>query len=514
MSYARGVEDALAAAIAGDWSAVDAHLLAAWRRVRSPAIAHVILAVDAHLPLAEPVDAPKVADREAAWLALAADPTEAATRRLVATPWPAKPRDAGTRVDALLARAPSPRIAHALIQLSDRRLYATGPGLTIMHGALRTLLAQGEPLVTDYLATLDEVKRRELRLVIELPRPAIPSIDHELALARITALAATPSTKPELDELIAAIYTSPDDDGPRTVLADLLVEQGDPRGELITLQLARARGPVTAKARARERALLREAGDSWTRALAADTAFAIELERGFPARASIHAGSLTSPAWATVEELVLSTSVTAVVSDQLRALRSIRGLRCEHVAATRLLDPARLHHLDVLRVEGLATLATPLAPIRLGIAGVAFTELPGIARQLASWPIARRMTELVLASTVKDLPTAAALLAAAPQLAWVELRGVYSHLSPPTGLRARVGRERLELHLGGERRTETMWDRKQLLDAPRVLASVDASYRDGLREIAIFTGDGATHAEAVAAFTALAQAWPAPPRIT
>ena len=41
-------------------------------------------------------------------------------------------------------------------------------------------------------------------------------------------------------ELVAAIAAAPDDDAPRLVYADWLAERGDPRGELIHLQLARA----------------------------------------------------------------------------------------------------------------------------------------------------------------------------------------------------------------------------------------------------------------------------------
>lgn len=43
------------------------------------------------------------------------------------------------------------------------------------------------------------------------------------------------------DEFIDAILAAPDDDAPRLVYADALIERGDPRGELITVQCARAR---------------------------------------------------------------------------------------------------------------------------------------------------------------------------------------------------------------------------------------------------------------------------------
>ncbi|MBA2541405.1 MAG: TIGR02996 domain-containing protein [Deltaproteobacteria bacterium] len=66
-------------------------------------------------------------------------------------------------------------------------------------------------------------------------------------------------------ELFAAVYASPDDDGPRSVLADLLQEQGDPRGEFIALQLAREEDPARESAAEAEHAEVARAarhGDS------------------------------------------------------------------------------------------------------------------------------------------------------------------------------------------------------------------------------------------------------------
>lgn len=48
--------------------------------------------------------------------------------------------------------------------------------------------------------------------------------------------------------LLADVLAHPHDDGPRVVLADWLTERGDPRGELIVLQLALARPAIGARA--------------------------------------------------------------------------------------------------------------------------------------------------------------------------------------------------------------------------------------------------------------------------
>jgi uncharacterized protein (TIGR02996 family) len=73
------------------------------------------------------------------------------------------------------------------------------------------------------------------------------------------------------DDFLDQILTDPDDDRPRLVYADYLMQQGDPRGELIAVQCQLARhaahnddvGPLDPLER-RERALLDAYGKSWT----------------------------------------------------------------------------------------------------------------------------------------------------------------------------------------------------------------------------------------------------------
>jgi uncharacterized protein (TIGR02996 family) len=72
-------------------------------------------------------------------------------------------------------------------------------------------------------------------------------------------------------DFMAQILADPDDDRPRLVFADWLMQHGDPRGELIAVQCALARhattdedvGPLAALLD-RERALLRAYGRAWT----------------------------------------------------------------------------------------------------------------------------------------------------------------------------------------------------------------------------------------------------------
>jgi uncharacterized protein (TIGR02996 family) len=59
-------------------------------------------------------------------------------------------------------------------------------------------------------------------------------------------------------ELWAAVRAAPDDDRPLLVLADVLLERGDPQGELIHLQCRIADGTVSRELREREREVLAE----------------------------------------------------------------------------------------------------------------------------------------------------------------------------------------------------------------------------------------------------------------
>lgn len=91
-------------------------------------------------------------------------------------------------------------------------------------------------------------------------RPAGP----ELPSAERKRLAATkwevPSAPVGVGSLYAPVWAAPRERGPRQVLADQLLERGDPRGEFISLQLAHASSK-------RQRTLLKKHGREWLGAL-------------------------------------------------------------------------------------------------------------------------------------------------------------------------------------------------------------------------------------------------------
>lgn len=93
-------------------------------------------------------------------------------------------------------------------------------------------------------------------------------------------------------ELLAAIDASPHDDASRLVYADLLLERGDPRGELMHLQLERAKTTDEARAAAldaRVKALVAQHHLAWL-GVPYSPHITWTFERGFPAGRVGHAG--------------------------------------------------------------------------------------------------------------------------------------------------------------------------------------------------------------------------------
>jgi uncharacterized protein (TIGR02996 family) len=154
----------------------------------------------------------------------------------------------------------------------------------------------------------DSLAARTVRLLQRglATRPAGP----ELPPAERRTLAATkwelPPAPPPLETLFSPVWENPRDTAPRQVLADVLLERGDARGEFISLQLAHA-SPK------RQRTLINAHGRAWLGALADLVDLKEEppvFEDGFVAEVSIKhvrqaqfllAGD--APEWATVRRV-------------------------------------------------------------------------------------------------------------------------------------------------------------------------------------------------------------------
>ncbi len=118
------------------------------------------------------------------------------------------------------------------------------------------------------------------------------------------------TTSGEADRWLASVWAAPDDDGVRSVAADALLEQGDPWGELISLQLLGG-------AKDREAELIRKHGRRFAGPIAEVCAIAnMVFERGFLATCDIGRHMVgrrfweevaSAPHWATVRSVKLDT---------------------------------------------------------------------------------------------------------------------------------------------------------------------------------------------------------------
>ena len=118
--------------------------------------------------------------------------------------------------------------------------------------------------------------------------------------------------------LLAAIYADPRDHDLRAIYADWLVEQGDPRGEYITLQLMRAH---TDAQRARMHDLHAKHRLAWLGPIADACIEHVWFDAGFVAGATIDIPRarrrIGAAAWSTLETITLAASNEPVPIDVL-----------------------------------------------------------------------------------------------------------------------------------------------------------------------------------------------------
>lgn len=128
-----------------------------------------------------------------------------------------------------------------------------------------------------------------------------------------------------VDALFEQIARAPDDDGSRMVLADLLLERGDPRGEFISLQLAREHGDESERTKGRLRILLGRHARQWLPPGVAPEQ--VEFRRGFLSCANLVGA--TDPLhreWLGVEQLHLPARGAVAAPFEVRALLALRDV--------------------------------------------------------------------------------------------------------------------------------------------------------------------------------------------
>lgn len=335
-------------------------LLNAWRQCKAPELADVIDQVSASVKRPPLEGSAKARHAEFLSLLAAGDPADGP--RLLAFLGEGQTAHLVEALDALGKRPADPRFtgrALALMQKPPvtssasfpawRRLFA----LLASNGDLRAL----EPLKTlDFNAVLgpnqaysatffSERAQKTIAALTKLEAPRLSPADAELVAAMLGNRRA--ATR-DLGALEAAVFAAPDDDGPRRVFCDALLERADPRGEFLTLQLEREQRRLTAPERAREMELLAEHRAAWLGPLELaldEWCDLVEFRRGFVHTLAVasdkpHAMKvlLEAPGFATVRTLLLRLDdesplpVELLRSPALRHLTGLGGLMARSFA--------------------------------------------------------------------------------------------------------------------------------------------------------------------------------------
>lgn len=319
--------------------------LAAFEKQRSRIIADVI--VDLGRAAIEGFTPPKERTNMAfhkAWLSRVDDPrTRTWCLDTLTTKLPklsdGKETPYGDVIEALLQRlaplaqaAPDPRIARAMIARFELREPATN--WVDVHDAMVPLVAQhADDSITE--AVKAPGLPEELH-ALKLPKP-VPLSKQDAARWTIDK----PPPRHDAAAMLQAIHDAPDDDAPRSVLADLLQERNDPRGEFIALQLREARGEASDDMIARAQELAKDHGKDWLGTLR-PIVYRAEMRRGFLSRVEL-AGSWASSKWdtylddpllATIEELDEGQATSDLVARFIAGPRLRANLRAVTIGAT------------------------------------------------------------------------------------------------------------------------------------------------------------------------------------
>lgn len=258
---------------------------------------------------------------------------------------------ARTRLVELKKRGEDPRLGLALADLMARppQGWRGSASVGFWQNALFTFEAQQDTRVAERLPELEKQWQADRGNAIGrylgdwLPHTVkkskswtdgvLPPEDS----ARLSAFLARPVKR---NVSLESVFADPSNLAVRQVLADALVEAGDPRGEFITLQLS---PKLTAPQRSRQSALIKQHARDWLGPL--DKVIhqsGLRFERGFPVAAT--AGSKSSsmrtrdaecsatigrPEWSTFEELDLDSwsgfRGPLVCHETMKSLRVLNG---------------------------------------------------------------------------------------------------------------------------------------------------------------------------------------------
>jgi uncharacterized protein (TIGR02996 family) len=451
------LEDALRAARAQNHREALDRLIGCWRSDRQPRYAELIEQVSGRLVNTEvsPVEGSGPGAFQKAWYEREAHGDPADVGQLTEGMAIGYPSWAGERLAKLIERPADPRIASALLTMievpptpkwikpSARALWSVVCDGLLRHRDPRTVSRLGawvaggsksfdgsslQRAVTRRLQEALAVLQAELKTLTELDEEQQALCEQLEQLYRSSA----PATG---SDLLAAVFADPGDLSIRAVYADWLVAEGDPRGEFITLQLARFEKKKT-KPSTREKRLLRTYGQSWL-GPSVHLFRHHQFEKGFLYQvafderlfASVAKGEAPPEELATVEVVHLSRqhSLEEARLIQHPVFRSLRELH--HVDWRALAELARGRPLAVETLglelwEGGELTVVPSPGCEIALAPETLPELralqitpfnrglrPDEARPLFEAPLVQRCAEVTLS------------WADGPLEGWVELYG-------------------------------------------------------------------------------------------
>lgn len=364
-------------------------LVLAWQVKPTPELEAAIVALDG---TPAPFDGDTIAFKAAAKKAQAKD-----RGALLASVTKGTLADAQARLEAVANWSADPRTSRTLVQVlsgvpwssdSSKRAWTAAFAVTVKQNDGRFVaLAKVLPSKWKVRSSMQTWLERAFARAVESMKPldSTATADETKALDAVVKAFARPGATPKApgrakDEqsLLAAIYASPADDAPRHVLADLLQEKNDARGEFIALQLA---GDQKGAAR-----LLKANAKQWVGALAPVLGADVEFRRGFPAvgktkfrhQADAEAyGALAE--WATLEELEWGTP-TPIPKGQAPFCRFI-GPAFRH-----------LRHADGPHLQSLLDASEPWALESLAVSVESSNELRALGEKLPNlFPKLRRL---------------------------------------------------------------------------------------------------------------------------
>ncbi len=342
-------------------------LLVAWRATRDAGLADLVDEVSRRLP------ANAALSSHESWLAAAGGtPSAAALPALLESLAKGTHPQVAERLDALDAWPDDPRVARALAALVDavpfhatssqkawRRIFARlvrekdGRALAALERAARGPSAITGPAMARWFAA-------ESAKALGKLREAAPSAESAADVAGAFR-GATPEPAKGAAALLERVVADPSSEEARVAYGEALAREGDPRGELILLQVKRKRGGLDRKEGKREKELLKAHARSWAGPLAPVIVLGgSSFEGGFLSQVKLKALSeraaaeLTGdPIWATVETLAVEGADVKALAQLVAhpVLRSLRTLICPSGALLEALPPLGITGLECDRVD-------------------------------------------------------------------------------------------------------------------------------------------------------------------